>query len=153
VVPVLQAQSGSLQVQIPWKASGFADTITFQTPNDSSFDSTRPIDVTLDASRFFGAPSGQSGVLGLDFIKSDWSAVLTAPPGPEDIVYAYLTGLGPVRAAAEVRREPLRRTGAGTSGIYQVAFRMPADAGAPITDLSCTPSTPWGSTVFGTVGQ
>ena len=162
--PVFDTAPGSITLQVPWEAAGPNAVLIFPAPTDSPFAPTEPITVLPAYPQFLAAPAGQSTPLGLAFIKSDWSGYLTAPPAPGDIVYAYMTGLGPVQipvatgeSASLTTPDPIAGSFAcrflpqqenaetlfaglapGTIGIYQVAFRMPADAGAPIAGIQCS---------------
>jgi len=176
-VPVLSAQGGVIGVQVPWEARGtLNNTLSLNSQSASPFDASQPITVLDSNPQFLAADPGQSSLLGLDIVKGDWSGLLTTQPGPGDIVYVYMTGLGPVRnpvqtgvPASLTTPNPVTGTFAcrfqpqkedaetlfaelapGMIGIYQVAFRMPADAGAaPITGIACNLQTPGGGSSIG----
>jgi uncharacterized protein (TIGR03437 family) len=82
-----------------------------------------------------------------DPIATGAAASMTAP---DPVVGTFTCQFAPQQQPAETLFAGLAP---GTIGIYQVAFRMPADAGAPITGLSCRLSTPWGSAAFATARQ
>ncbi|SPF54457.1 exported hypothetical protein [Candidatus Sulfopaludibacter sp. SbA4] len=180
-VPVLSTSGADIAVQIPWENHGFfGDTLAINVPSESPFQAAQTIQVFDMAPQFMLADPGQSTVLGLKLVKGDWSGLLTSQPGPGDIVYAYMTGLGyvddpvqdgvpapltvpePIVGQIACRFSP-QKTAAetlfaglapGTIGIDQVAFRMPPDAGAaPIDGVSCSYSSPYGGAgSFGGVG-
>jgi uncharacterized protein (TIGR03437 family) len=163
-MPVLSANLGQIVAQVPWGGLHQApDVLTIDTPNSSPFQPSQPVNVGYVPS-FFAAPAGQGTPFGLLFIKGDWSGLLTGPPGPGDIVFTYMTGLGPVNGpmqtgvpasltvispilgtlTCQFRPEaaPVKTLFAGLApgmvGIYQVAFQMPADAGPAWTGLTCS---------------
>lgn len=180
LAPVLRAQSGEIDVQVPWEASAnFAGDLSLRTPSISPFESRQEIEVLAFWPAFVTADPGQSSLFGLDIIKGDWSGLLTAQPGPGDIVNLYLTGLGPVNGPVQTgvpaslttlnpivgtvtcrfdpQKEDAQTLFAGLApgmiGVYQVTFRMPADAGAaPITGMTCNAEAPSGSSTIGVFG-
>jgi uncharacterized protein (TIGR03437 family) len=110
-------------------------------------------------------PSGQTAIFPIEIIKGDWSGFQTTQPHAGDIVYLYMTGLGPVSGPVhtgipapldivEPLQSPLTCTftpqttpaqtlfaglAPGLVGIYQVAFRIPEDANTkPFNGLQCS---------------
>jgi uncharacterized protein (TIGR03437 family) len=162
-MPVLAASQGQITVQVPWgdqhPSSSF---LAIDTPSSSPFQSRQSVNFAYFPTIFQG-PAGQTALFGLLFVKGDWSGLLTGPPGPGDIIYTYMTGLGPVNgpmltgAPASLsipspivgtftcqflpEAEPAKTLFAGLApgmvGIYQVAFQMPANAGPPWTGITC----------------
>jgi uncharacterized protein (TIGR03437 family) len=145
----------------------YFDTLYLNTSADTPFQAAMTIQPMDLAPAFFTADAGQSSWLGFKLIKSDWSGLVTSQPKPGDIFYAYMTGLGPVvnpvtygepasltvpnpivdklqcqfYPQGEVPDVLFAGLAPGTIGIYQVAFRMPAPAGAaPVTGLYCAGS-------------
>lgn len=173
---ILFTNGQEIGVQIPWQIDDdfFSVTLAIDTPTRSPFRSGQNIDVRPMALAF-EPDGGQGALLGLKLIKSDWTGLLTAQPKPGDILYAYMTGLGRVDGpmvtgvpASMTIPAPIFGTircwfgpgvlpaetvfaglAPGTIGIYQVAFRLPEDAGPePITGAVC--SYEWGlGVVFG----
>jgi uncharacterized protein (TIGR03437 family) len=169
--PVLATRPPSIAIQVPWEAQGLA-SLTLLTPNASPFQAAESITVLSFWPGFLSGDPAQSPFLGLDMIKGDWSGPVTSQPAPGDIVYLYMTGLGPVGSplptgtpASLTAPDPIVGTltcrflpqtkdattlfaglAPGTLGIYQVALQLPSDATAvKITGLSCTIRTPNGS--------
>jgi uncharacterized protein (TIGR03437 family) len=167
-MPVLAANQGQITVQVPWgdqhPSSSF---LAIDTPSSSPFQSQQPVTFAY-LPAIFGGPAGQTALFGLLFIKGDWSGPLTGPPGPGDIVYTYMTGLGPVNGPMQTgapaslsipspimgtftcqfrpEAEPAKTLFAGLApgmvGVYQVAFQMPADAGPAWTGITCNLNIP-----------
>lgn len=101
------------------------------------------------------------------FTREDFGAILDRPPRAGETVHVYLTGLGKVIGTiATGEPAPLDRPlplqgqfrcqfrphasfsetlfaglAPGKIGVYLVTFRMPADAGAPITGGQCLTDT------------
>lgn len=165
--PVLAAQAGEIDVQVPWEVTpklGRSE-LSFRGTYSSPFAASQPINMATALPAILGAPAGQKSLFGLALVKGDWSGLVDAQPGPGGLFYAYMTGLGPVRdpvatgapapldtpdpILGELKCRFLPQSqdfetvfaglAPGYLGIYQVAFRMPADAGAaPINGYRCT---------------
>jgi uncharacterized protein (TIGR03437 family) len=176
-LPVLYANPGAIGIQIPWQWDDFTPpTLSLNVPSDSPFQASQPLNVWEGAPALIPADPGESSLFGIKIVKGDWSGLVTSPPGPGDIVYIYMTGLGPPQAPEEdgvpaspskvnpiqwdlscqflPQTEPAQLLFAGMApgmiGIYQTAFRVPSDAGAgPINGLSCSLASPSMSVAFG----
>jgi uncharacterized protein (TIGR03437 family) len=175
-VPVLSSSAGQVDIQIPWNWDDFmTPTLSFNVPSDSPFDGSQQINVFDGAPMMLPADPGDSSLFGIKIVKGDWSGPVTIPPAPGDIVYIYMTGLGwpqqmettgvpasltvpnPIAWALSCQflpqAEPAELLFAGMApgliGVYQTTFRMPADAGAPLTDIQCTLTSPAMSATFG----
>jgi len=177
LLPVLYANPGEIGIQIPWQWDNFlSPTLSLNVPSNSPFQASQPLNVNDGAPAIIPADPGESSLFGMKIVKGDWSGLLTSPPGPGDIVYIYMTGLGPPQAPEEdgvpasltkvnpiqwdlscrfvPQTRPAQLLFAGMApgmiGIYQTAFRMPSDAGAmPVNGLSCTLASPSMSVTFG----
>jgi uncharacterized protein (TIGR03437 family) len=175
--PVLYANPGEIGVQIPWQWDNFLPpTLSLNVPSNSPFQASQPLSVWEGAPALIPADPGESSLFGIKIVKGDWSGLVTSPPAPGDIVYIYMTGLGPPQAPEETgvpasltkvnpiqwdlscrflpQTKPAQLLFAGMApgmiGIYQTAFRMPSDAGAtPLNGLSCTLASPSMSVTFG----
>jgi uncharacterized protein (TIGR03437 family) len=169
VAPVLLAGPGWITIQVPWHVpTNPWSSLVLEIPSSSPFQAVSPVTIAPYFARFLAAYPSQSALLGLDIVKGDWSGLLTTQPGPGDVVYLYMTGLGPVQypvatgeAASLTVPDPITGTftcqfrpqaepsttlfaglAPGTIGLYQVALQLPADAGAaPITGISCALKT------------
>ena len=177
-MPVLAADAAGIAVQIPWEWDTFfrLNTLSLNLPNDSPFQPNQPLSVWDGAPAMVPADPGESALFGIKIVKGDWSGLVTAGPAPGDIVYIYMTGLGPVKTAETTgvpsslaavnpiqwslscqflpQAHPAQLLFAGMApglvGVYQTAFRIAADAGtAPITSLTCTLASPVASVTFG----
>jgi uncharacterized protein (TIGR03437 family) len=176
-LPVLYANPGEIGIQIPWQWDNFVSpTLSLNVPSNSPFQASQPLNVFDGAPAIIPADPGVSSLFGIMIVKGDWSGLVTSPPGPGDIVYIYMTGLGPPQAPEETgvpasltkvnpiqwdlscrflpQTEPAELLFAGMApgmiGIYQTAFRMPSGAGtAPANGLGCTLASPSMSVTFG----
>ncbi len=159
-LPVLGAQSGEVDVQIPWEARSGSGTLRFANPGDTPFETAQAVYVAPFAML---PETGFAGTLfGLKVVKGDFSELLTGAPAPGDVFHIYMTGLGPVRdpvrtgePASVTAANPILGTltcrfGAteletlfaglapGTIGFYQVSLRVPQTAaGGPVTRFGC----------------
>ncbi len=162
-MPVLYAPPDEIWVQVPWEQSTGDALFRLEVPSVSPFRQFETVFIAPQAPRFEAADPGAAGIFPLKLIKGDFSGLVTEPPQPGDIVHMYMTGLGAVRgpvetgvpapvgsvlpAVAEVKCRFLPHTteaetlfaglAPGMIGVYQVSFRMPADAGARLTGMQC----------------
>ncbi len=176
-LPVLYANPGAIGIQIPWQWDDFTPpTLSLNVPSDSPFQASQPLNVWEGAPAIIPADPGASSLFESKIVKGDWSGLVTSPPLPGDIVYIYMTGLGPPQAPEETgvpaslakvnpiqwdlrcqflpQTKPAELLFAGMApgmiGIYQTAFRMPSDAGVgPINGLQCELASPSMSVDFG----
>jgi uncharacterized protein (TIGR03437 family) len=176
-LPVLFSNPGDIGIQIPWQwNNSLSPTLSLNLPSDSPFQASQPLNVFDGAPALIPDDPGESSLFGIKIVKGDWSGLLTSQPGPGDIVYIYMTGLGWPQtpevtgvAASLTKVNPIQwKLGCqflpqaapaqllfaglapGMTGIYQTAFRMPSDAGAaPLSGLSCTLASPVMTVTFG----
>lgn len=175
-LPVLFATPSVVGVQIPWEQRTGDIPFRLDLPSASPFRQNQLASVTPIAPAFEPLGPGESSILGIKLIRSDFSGLLDTQPAAGDIVHAYLTGLGPARGHpgtgvpvpvgsiipidSDLRcRFTPQQTDAetlfaglapGLIGIYQVSFRMPADAGTvPLTGMNCQLGGPSGGASFG----
>lgn len=168
-MPILSSSTAQVTFQVPWEIQPTGEILpswlTLHVPGDAPFRADLPVFILSFAPEFEKADPSQKSLLGLQLFNSDWSALLTAQPGPGDIVNAYMTGLGtvsgpmedgvpapagvsaPITAKLSCRFYPQSSDAEtlsaglapGVIGVYQASFRMPDDTGvAPITSVSCT---------------
>ena len=177
-MPVLASDASGIAVQIPWEWDTFFrfNALSFNLPNDSPFQPNQPLSIWDGAPAIVPADPGASGLFGIEIVKGDWSGLVTTSPAPGDIVYIYMTGLGPLKTPEttgvsasltalnsiqwnlscqfQQQTQPAQLLFAGMApgliGVYQTAFRIPADAGsAPVTGLACTLASPAMTATFG----
>ncbi|MGH9351725.1 MAG: hypothetical protein ACRD2G_06145, partial [Terriglobia bacterium] len=175
-IPILYAAPGDIRAQIPWEQRTGQASLTVNLPGDSPFHQNDLVYVQPISPRILSADPSAKTILGLALVKGDFSGMLTEQPGPGDIVIAYFTGLGAVSGGHPEtgvptptaplypimndltcqflpKQSPAKTLFAGLAplmtGIYQVAFQMPSDAGqAPITGLECRIEGPGESVDF-----
>jgi uncharacterized protein (TIGR03437 family) len=99
-LPVLSAESGDTRVQVPWEQKTGWAGLAVSLPGESPFRQNDLFTVFPIAPNIERAGAGQS-ILGLKWIKGDFSGLLTAPPRAGDLIHAYFTGLGPVVGAVQ----------------------------------------------------
>ncbi len=175
-LPVLGVKPGIVDVQIPWEQPAGMQQLQIGLQYGSPFQQSQTIYVTPIVPFFESLDPGQSAIFPFKIIKGDWSGYQTTQPKAGDIIYMYMTGLGPVvnpvqtgMPASLTTPDSTRNTLActftpqttpaqtlfaglapGSIGIYQVAFRMPADPDTQtLNGMQCS----IGATSFGfTVG-
>jgi uncharacterized protein (TIGR03437 family) len=176
-MPLLYSIPADIGVQIPWQWDNFVPPrLSFQVASDSPFQASQPLRVYDAAPAILPADPGESSLFGIKMVKGDWSGLLNSQPLPGDIVYIYMTGLGPPESpettgvAASLTRANAIRYGLtcrflpqtqpaetlfagmapGMTGIYQTAFRIPSGAGVgALTGIECVLSTPTLAATFG----
>jgi uncharacterized protein (TIGR03437 family) len=178
-VLVLAVQPGEVDVQIPWDQPPIGPTpLQLSVPGPSPFGQFQNINVAPVDPGFLQLPSGVTTILGIAWVKGDFSGYVTSQPSPGDIVNFYMTGLGQVKGNP-VTGQPAQldqlfpilgtitcrflpqTTSAdtlfaglapGMVGIYQVTFRRPNDPNqSPINGISCNLQQPLGGAGFGFV--
>lgn len=178
-MPVLASDAAGITVQIPWQWDtffSFDNTLSFSLPNDSPFEPGQQLNIFDGAPAIVAADPGESALFGIEIVKGDWSGLVTASPAPGDVVYIYMTGLGPLQTpettgvpASPTSINPIQWNlscqflpqthpaqllfagmAPGLIGVYQTAFRIPSDAGAaPVTGLTCALASPGMTVTFG----
>jgi len=163
-LPVLGVKPGEVEVQVPWEQASGPAQFQISIPTGSPFQQIQTVFVAPIAPAFEPLPAGQSAIFPIDIIKGDWSGYQTTQPHAGDIVYIYMTGLGPVTGPVEtgvpaslITPNPIQSTltctfapqttpaetlfaglAPGLIGIYQTAFRMPADPNTqPLNGMAC----------------
>lgn len=165
-LPVLATKPGiEVDVQIPWEQSSGSFPFKINLQTGSPFEQVQQVFVSPIAPAFVPMPAGQTAIFPIEIIEGDWSGFQTTQPRAGDIVYMYMTGLGPVSGPVhtgvpapldlvEPLTSPLTCTftpqvkpaqtlfaglAPGLVGIYQVAFRIPDDPNTkPLNGLQCT---------------
>jgi len=169
---------GEVDVQVPWELSGGSAQFHLALQNGSPFQQFEPIFVSPIAPAFEPLDPGQTAIFPIKIVRGDWSGLQTTQPQAGDIVYVYMTGLGPVATpvatgvpASLTTPDPIQGSltctftpettpaqtlfaglAPGTIGVYQVAFRMPSDPNTqPLNGMQCnlTGSSSFG---FGMIG-
>jgi uncharacterized protein (TIGR03437 family) len=155
-----------LGLQVPWEVNLSGEALFhMDIVTGSPFLQRQLVAIASMAPAFLPADPGVPSALGFKAVRGDFSGVLTSAPKPGEIFVIYATGLGPVQGTPR-SGEPTPQdrlfpiTGVfhcrffpytteaetlyaglapGTTGIYQVNFRMPQgpDLGA-ITGGSCS---------------
>jgi uncharacterized protein (TIGR03437 family) len=178
-IPILSATTGDIQAQIPWEQNTGQVSLTVDVFTNSLFQQSDLVLLFPIAPTILPADPGEQTILGLKFVKGDFSGLVTAQPAPGDIVIAYFTGLGPVNGNPQTGvaaptdaffaiqdqltcqflpgQSSMRTLYAGLAplliGIYQVAFQLPDNAGkSPISGLQCSLVGRSGSASFSVVG-
>ncbi len=163
-LPVLGVKPGEVDVQVPWEQASGPAQFQIAIPTGSPFQQIQTVFVSPIAPAFELLPAGQSAIFPIDIIKGDWSGFQTTQPHAGDIVYIYMTGLGPVTGpvqtgvpASLTTPNPIQSTltctflpqtaaaqtlfaglAPGLIGIYQTAFRLPADPNTqPLNGMAC----------------
>jgi uncharacterized protein (TIGR03437 family) len=164
-LPVLASKPGEVDVQVPWEQPAGAFPLQINIQTGSPFVQTQTVIVSATAPSFMLNTSGQTAIFPIAIIRGDWSGYQITQPKAGDIVYVYMTGLGPVNGPAktgvpasstiaEPIQFPLTCTftpqttpaetlfaglAPGLIGIYQAAFRIPADSNTqPFNGMQCT---------------
>jgi uncharacterized protein (TIGR03437 family) len=175
-VAVLAAKPGEIDIQVPWEQPTGQAQFRLNVPAGSPFQQNQTVLVSPISPTFLPLAPGQSSILGVAIVRSDFSGLLTTQPQPGDIVHVYMTGLGPVHGSpvsgqpvqldrlfpivgSLTCRFPPETMNAETLfaglapemiGIYQLSFRMPNDANpTPISGMACTLQQPNASGSFG----
>ena len=160
-VPVVYTNTSEVAIQVPWEQHTGDVPFRIDVPSDSPFISNELVTVSPLLPAF--APFGLGGIF-IELVKVDFSALLTSPPQPAEIVHTYMTGLGPVRGNPQTGMPapvdvvmPIMGTisctltpqqsaiktlfaglAPGMTGIYQVTLEWPAEViRQPIGALSC----------------
>jgi uncharacterized protein (TIGR03437 family) len=173
---ILAAGGGEVEIQVPWDVSTGTESFRLKLPSEGSpFEQNQQVWVNSAIPVF---PDAYNGFLGLKFVRGDWSDLLTAQPGPGDLVHLYMTGLGAVsgspplgQPASVTQLFPLQGTltcrflpvtspartlfvglAPGMIGVYQIDFRMPDDLPTtPLNGIACTLNQlPYGDWQFAT---
>jgi uncharacterized protein (TIGR03437 family) len=164
-LPVLFS-GAELGLQVPWEVNLLGETLLHMDIMTSSpFLQRHLVTIRSIAPALLPADPGVPSAVGFKAVRGDFSGLLTSAPKPGEIFVMYATGLGAVKGAPR-SGEPTPQdrlfpiTGMfrcrffpyateaetlfaglapGTTGIYQVNFRMPegSDLGA-ITGGSCS---------------
>jgi uncharacterized protein (TIGR03437 family) len=164
-LPVLFS-GAELGLQVPWEVNRSGETLFhMDVATDSPFLQRQLVTIAPMAPAFLPADPGAPSALGFKAVRGDFSGLLTSAPKPGEIFVVYATGLGRVQGAPRSGEPtpldpvfPITGTfrcrffpyateaealfaglAPGTTGIYQVNFRMPQgpDLGA-ITGGSCS---------------
>lgn len=163
-LPVLATRPGEVDVQIPWEQPPGLARMQTNLPTGSPFQQIESVLVSGLAPSFLMAPAGASAIFPVAILKGDWSGYQTTQPKAGDIVYLYMTGLGAVSGPMQTGTpaplnvaEPIQLPlscmftpqtamaetvfaglAPGLIGIYQVAFRIPADPNTkPLNGMQC----------------
>jgi uncharacterized protein (TIGR03437 family) len=155
-----------LGLQVPWEVNRSGEMLFhMDIVTDSPFLQRQLVTIAPMAPAFLPADPGVPSALGFKAVRGDFSGLLTSAPKPGEIFVIYATGLGAVQGTPRTGEPtPLDRVfpiagifrcsffpyateaetlfaglAPGTTGIYQVNFRMPQgpDLGA-ITGGSCS---------------
>jgi uncharacterized protein (TIGR03437 family) len=164
-LPVLGVKPGVVDVQVPWERAAGLAQFKITAGDGSPFQQIAEIFVTPLAPAFEQLDPGASAILPIKIIKGDWSGYLTTQPNAGDIVYIYMTGLGPVSGpvqtgvpASTTSPNPIQGTltctftpqttpavtlfaglAPGFIGVYQTAFQIPADPNTkPLNGMQCS---------------
>jgi uncharacterized protein (TIGR03437 family) len=164
-LPVLAIKPGEVDVQVPWEVAPGVYPFQVNLQFGSPFQQLQSVFVSSISPAFEPLDPGESAIFPIQIVKGDWSGYQTTQPKAGDIVYIYMTGLGPVTGpvatgvptplnAVEPTQLPLTCTftpqttpaqtlfaglAPGAIGIYQVAFRMPSDPNTkPLNGIQCT---------------
>ena len=163
-LPVLAVKPGEVDVQVPWEQPAGSAQFHVALQDGSPFQQFQQVFVLPIAPDFMPLDPGQTAIFPIKIVRGDWSGSQTTQPKAGDIVYLYLTGLGPVVAPVKTG-EPASLTtpdpilgsltctfspettpadtlfaglAPGLVGIYQVAFRMPPDPNPqPLNGIFC----------------
>jgi uncharacterized protein (TIGR03437 family) len=150
---------------VPWEVTPGIYPFQVNLQFGSPFQQVQSVFVSSISPAFQPLDPGESAIFPIQIVKGDWSGYQTTQPKAGDIVYIYMTGLGPVvnpvqtgMPASLTTPDPIQNTlvctftpqttpaqtlfaglAPGAIGIYQVAFRMPSDPNAkPLNGMQCT---------------
>lgn len=164
-LPVIAVKPGEVDVQVPWEQPSGMAQFHVALQDGSPFEQYQQVFVSAIAPAFEPLDPGETAIFPVKIVRGDWSGLQTTQPQAGDIVYLYLTGLGPV-ATPVATGEPASLTvpdpilgsltctfspettpaetlfaglAPGLVGIYQVAFRMPSDPNTqPLNGILCS---------------
>jgi uncharacterized protein (TIGR03437 family) len=176
-MPVIYSTAAEVGVQVPWEQKTGEVPFLVDSFGSTPFEQNQLVWVTPLAIGFWPAEPGQSGLFGMKVIKGDWSGYVTSQPGPGEVFYIYMSGLGAVSGpvqtgvpASLTTLNPVQGTlncsfggvpaqtlfvglAPGTVGIYIAAFRMPDNAaGERPNSLFCNFSGAGGTSSIGAAG-
>jgi len=119
-VPLVSANPGELDVQIPWSAVPSSQSPAFpMTLRDSSspFESVVQLDLEVVAPTFEGTGKPMDGQRAIVLAHQDFHGVVTMadPAAPGEILHAYMTGLG--------EAQPIPLTGSAPTMLSNVSIR------------------------------
>jgi uncharacterized protein (TIGR03437 family) len=164
-LPVLGVQPDEVNVQVPWEQAPGPAQLQINRQDGSPFQQFQPVFVSPIAPAFEPIDPGASAILPIKIVKGDWSGYQTTQPHAGDIVYIYMTGLGPVTGpvqtgvpASLTTLNPIQGTltctftpqttpaqtlfaglAPGAIGVYQTTFQIPADPNTkPLTGMNCS---------------
>jgi uncharacterized protein (TIGR03437 family) len=163
-LPVIAVKPGEVDVQVPWEQPSGEAQFHVALQDGSPFEQFQQVFVSPIAPAFEPLDPGETAIFPVKIVRGDWSGLQTTQPKAGDIVYLYLTGLGPV-ATPVATGEPASLTtpdpilgsltctfspettpaetlfaglAPGLVGVYQVAFRMPSDPNTqPLNGIFC----------------
>ncbi len=163
-LPVLFKTDQEVAVQVPWEQRTGELPFRLDFAGDSPFAQIQTAVVLAFAPRFEPADPGTTSLLGIKMVTADFSALVTTPPAPSDIVHMYMTGLGavqgsvttgvpapldslrPITGSVTCRFAPQTAPATtlfaglapGMTGVYQVTLRLPDQPFAsPLAGLDC----------------
>lgn len=163
-LPVIAVKPGEVDVQVPWEQPPGMAQFQVALQDGSPFEQFQQVFVSPIAPAFEPLDPGETAIFPIKIVRGDWSGLQTTQPKAGDIVYLYLTGLGPVatpvatgQPASLTTPDPILGSltctfspetmpaetlfaglAPGLVGIYQVAFRMPNDPNTqPLNGIFC----------------